>query len=135
MEVALWLFLNVGVALAPILVIAVALGFEKKTLNRGALLGDGFLFFFAVVIVSALISDVAKDMLQTVPKVPKDLAVGAFVGGPVLIGATLVGYFMALTRRLGAAADDGRGFAIPSLIFAGIALTLTIVVRMRVGLW
>ncbi len=147
MIVAIWLFLNILVAISPIIVIIIARRFHNLKLTWGDVLGDGFLYFFTVVLAAGLISDAAKvtytqgvcthhaDIARGATCLSVDYLVMIVLGGAMVAAMTLVAYALTLVRRYSFQPGNGGAAAITSLWFAVIGVTLTLFVRMRINLW
>lgn len=148
MDVAIWLFLNVVVALGPLAVILVARKFHNLSTGMADLAGDGFLYFFTVVLAAGVISDTLKATRKEglcAPGAPGvlgahgcinfDFVIAVVLVGTTVAAMTLLAYGLALVKRFSAEPGDGQAATITSLWFASVGIILTIIVRHLGDLW
>jgi len=109
----------------------IVLKFSGKPINPPALLGDGILFFFSLVLTVGLFSDVLKDMQLKPPRMRPDAEATVLMGLFVIFSAAWIGYFIALLQRL-----NGRSAgALLSVVLAILTLVFIFSVRLNFGLW
>ena len=109
----------------------IVLKFSGKPINPPALLGDGILFFFSLVLTVGLFSDVLKDMQLRPPRMHPNAEAAVLMGLFVIFSAAWIGYFIALLQRL-----NGRSAgALLSVVLAILTLVFIFGVRLSFGLW
>ncbi len=109
----------------------IVLRFGNKPINPQALLGDGILFFFSLVLTVGLLSDVLKDMQLTVHHMQPAAEAAVMMGLFVVFSAAWIGYFIALLQRVNGK-TAGAGL---SAILAVLTLAFILWVRLKFGLW
>lgn len=122
--------------MAPLGVIALAL-LDNKRFSFGELLGDGFLFFFAVSVIAGLVGSVAVDLTKPDSErlLTGSLAAPIIVGGSLFMCAALLTYYRALMRRYSSEPGDGKAFGYGSIAFGTAAAIFTLWVRFAQNLW
>lgn len=96
-----------------------------------SLLGDGILYFFSLVLIVGLVSDIFRDLMRPAHLLMPHQIVSLLMGLFVAFSAAWIGYFLSLLQRV-------TGKAQPDFLSAALAvLTLgfTLWVRITFGLW
>jgi hypothetical protein len=147
LQEGIWFALNVVLALAPIMVLIAVRSSNNLPLSIGSVLGDGFLYFFTVVLAASVISDAAKTVdvrgacahgtgqIAGAACFSGDYLVMIILGGSAFAAMTLVAYVLALVRKYSADPGSGRTAGIASMGFAMTATILTIFVRSQANMW
>jgi hypothetical protein len=116
----IWSFGHILIELSPLFVMPVALKFLNKPIDIPSLLGDGILYFFSLVLVVGLFSDVLKDQQRPEHLAPYQMA-SLLMGTFVVFGAAWLGYFLSLLQRV-----DGKPRAdyLSVVLAAGLGVCL-----------
>jgi hypothetical protein len=165
LEIFIWMFINVGIAACAPIAISFFSRSKAKGRGLGEVLGDGFLFFFTVILATGLVSDLLKvvrregtcplprasaaaalvkatsgaaqatSVAQPSGCVNPNLMISVVLGAFVVAGATLIAYWAALQARNSDTPSDGKSAALGSIALSVAALVLTIYVRHIADLW
>jgi hypothetical protein len=131
----LWILGNSIIAFVPPAALAAALRFRKIDINLGKIFGDGFLYFYSLVLSVSFVVDALKEYLQDPQKIPAGIFVGVFSTSVFFVSGIAIAYFWTQVRRIEDPAADGHEFVVPSFLVAVAVLSVTFMLRWTYGIW